>query len=85
MSDFNNINYNDLDQLARQRLVFDTKELSSILKGHLFIERLLERYLKANLPNPEVLFGTGYVFPETENRICDRSNPRKALFCYFRF
>lgn len=64
MGEFQNMNYDELDQLAMQRLVFDTKELSSILKGHLFIERLLERYLKQKLPNPEILFKEQITFSQ---------------------
>ena len=64
MVDFQNMNYDELDQLVMERLVFDTKELSLILKGHLFIERLLERYLRANLPNPGVLFKEQFSFSQ---------------------
>ncbi|MCJ8166495.1 hypothetical protein MKJ04_16745 [Pontibacter sp. E15-1] len=53
---FNNLNYDELDNLAVQNLIFDTKELGSILKAHLFIERLIESLIKEKLENPESLF-----------------------------
>lgn len=64
MTDFQRLSFNDLDQLAVQRMIFDTKELSSILKGHLFIERILERLLKEGLPHPSVLFKSQISFSQ---------------------
>ncbi len=54
--DFNNATFDDLDQYAMEKLVFDTGELSPILKGHLFIERVLETLISNNVPHPETLF-----------------------------
>ncbi|MBN8789779.1 MAG: hypothetical protein J0I84_22085 [Terrimonas sp.] len=67
MTEFENLGFGDIDQLAVQRLIFDTKELSSILKGHLFIERILERLLKETLPNPSVLFKQQITFSQKLN------------------
>ncbi|MBB1434511.1 hypothetical protein H5201_09340 [Pseudoalteromonas sp. SG43-6] len=54
---FNEQSFNDLDNLAVQRLIFeDGDELTSILKGHLFIEKALESAISKNLPNPKVFF-----------------------------
>ncbi len=54
--DFNNASFDDLDQYAMEQLVFDTGELSPILKGHLFIERVLEALISNNVQHPEALF-----------------------------
>jgi hypothetical protein len=53
--DFDNLDFNELDELSVQHMIFETNELSSILKGHLFIETILETLLKRNLKNPEEL------------------------------
>jgi len=42
---FNNLTYDELDQHAMERLVFDDIEISPILKGHIFIEKVLETWL----------------------------------------
>jgi hypothetical protein len=39
-----------------ERLVFDDNEISPILKGHIFIEKILETLLSNNLKNPDALF-----------------------------
>lgn len=53
--DFDNLDFNELDELSVKHMIFETNELSSILKGHLFIETILETLLKRNLKNPEEL------------------------------
>lgn len=53
---FEDLDFNDLDELSVQHLIFDTKELTYILKGHLFIERIIEALIRKNIKNPEVLF-----------------------------
>ena len=56
--DFNSASFDELDQHAVEQLVFETGgELSPILKGHLFIERVLETLISQNIPKPAVLFG----------------------------
>ena len=47
------LNLEDLDELAVRQMVFETNELTPILKGHLFIERVLEILIRRNLTNPE--------------------------------
>ena len=54
--DFNEFSFDDLDQHAMERLVFDDNEISPILKGHIFIEKILETLLSNNLKNPDALF-----------------------------
>lgn len=54
--EFDKASFDDLDQYAMEQLVFDTGELSPILKGHLFIERVLEALISKNLRYPESLF-----------------------------
>lgn len=53
--DYSKATLDDLDEKAMQLLVFDTKELTSILKGHLFIERILDALIDRNLKHPEHL------------------------------
>jgi len=53
--DFSIASFDDLDQHAMEKLVFDSGELSPILKKHLFIERILETLISDNLPHPEIL------------------------------
>ena len=54
--DFNDLSFDDIDQYAMERLVFDDNEISPILKGHLFIEKILETLISNNLSNPDALF-----------------------------
>ncbi len=54
--DFNELTYDDLDELSVKSLIFDTKELGSILKAHLFIERVIDSLIKEKLKNPDSLF-----------------------------
>ena len=53
--DFRTASFDELDQHAMELLVFGTGELSPILKGHLFIERVLETLITQNIPNPASL------------------------------
>lgn len=53
---FNNLSYEELDQHAMEQLVFESNEISSILRGHLFIEKILETLIAAHLPDPDALF-----------------------------
>ena len=53
---FGTASSDELDQHAMEQLVFGTGELSPILKGHLFIERVLETLISNNISNPAVLF-----------------------------
>lgn len=52
----NDLSYDELDQHAMERLVFDEEEISPILKGHIFIEKVLETLISNNLSNPNPLF-----------------------------
>ncbi len=54
--DFNSATFDELDELAMQQLVFDASELSPILKGHLFIERIVETIISNHLKDPKALF-----------------------------
>lgn len=53
--DYSKATLDELDERAMQLLVFDTKELSSVLKGHLFIERILDSLIDSELKHPEYL------------------------------
>jgi len=54
---FNEQSFDYLDNLEVQRLIFEEgDELTSVLKGHLFIEKALEAAIYQNLPNPKALF-----------------------------
>jgi hypothetical protein len=53
---FNELKHDELDNIAVQHLIFDTKELGSILKAHLYIERLIESLIEEKLEKPESFF-----------------------------
>lgn len=54
--DFEEASFNELDQHAMERLVFDTNEISPILNGHLFVERILDTLISRSLTHPDALF-----------------------------
>ena len=53
---FDTLSFNELDDHAMERLIFDEEEISPILKGHIFIEKILETLISSNLPAPKALF-----------------------------
>jgi len=53
--DFRTASVDKLDQHAMELLSFGTGELSPILKGHLFIERVLATLIAQNIPKPASL------------------------------
>ena len=53
---FDDLSSDELDQYVMQRLVFEEEELSPILKGHLFIEKVLETLISRNLVEPKAFF-----------------------------
>ncbi|HFZ1934810.1 hypothetical protein I5N09_19580 [Serratia marcescens] len=53
---FDDLSYRELDHHAMERLVFDEEELSPILKGHIFIEKVLETLISRNLVEPKAFF-----------------------------
>lgn len=52
----NTFSFDELDEHVIQKLVFDEDEMSPILKGHLFIEKILETLISNNLSNPKAFF-----------------------------
>ena len=54
--DFNKLTFDELDQAAMERLVFDDNEISPILKGHLVIEKVLETLISNSLSKPDAFF-----------------------------
>lgn len=53
---FNDLSFDELDEHVIQRLIFDEEEMSPILKGHIFIEKVLETLISSNLSNPNTFF-----------------------------
>jgi hypothetical protein len=53
---YNELTFDELDEMSVQNLVFGTKELSSILKAHLFVERLIDSLIENKLTNPASFF-----------------------------
>ncbi|MDT7226235.1 hypothetical protein [Citrobacter freundii] len=53
---FDDLSSEELDQHVMDRLVFEEEELSPILKGHLFIEKVLETLISRNLVEPKAFF-----------------------------
>ena len=54
--DFNNLSFDELDEHVMEHLIFDDEEMSPILKGHIFIEKILETAISNNLENPFAFF-----------------------------
>lgn len=54
--DFETASHEELDQYGMEMLVFGSPELSSVLRGHLLIERTLEALASQNLVTPKKLF-----------------------------
>lgn len=59
---FNHFSYDELDEYAMERLIFDDEEISPILKGHIFIEKILEELLSKNMHNPSIFFNKSRSF-----------------------
>jgi hypothetical protein len=53
--DYNSASLDELDERAVQQLIFDDKDVFSLLKGHLIIEGILETLIKRNLKYPNHL------------------------------
>lgn len=54
--DYSKTSFEDLDHHAMGQLVFETDELSPILRGHIFIEKILETLISRNLAKPQAFF-----------------------------
>jgi hypothetical protein len=54
--DFSSLSIENLDHLTMSKLVFDDNDISTVLKGHLFIEKILETLISKHLPNPNSFF-----------------------------
>jgi hypothetical protein len=59
---FNDLSFDELDQHAMERLAFAEEEISPILRGHIFIEKVLETLISNNLEKPAALFGRTRTF-----------------------
>ncbi len=59
MVDFETATYDELDEHAMQQLVFDSGAVSSILRGHLFIEGVIGQLIRQALPKPDAIMGRG--------------------------
>ena len=60
--DLNNLSFDELDQHAMENLVFDDEEISPILKGHIFIEKILETLISNHLKKPKAFFNKNRSF-----------------------
>lgn len=54
--DYASASFEELDQHAMEQLIFETDELSPILRGHIFIEKILETLISKILPHPKAFF-----------------------------
>lgn len=57
--DFKGTSYDDLDQQMMEQLVFDDNAISPVLKGHLFVERVLEELIGKKLAHPTAILRRG--------------------------
>lgn len=60
--DYTSASFEELDQHAMEQLIFETNELSPILRGHIFIEKILEALIAKSLPHPKALFSRNRSF-----------------------
>jgi hypothetical protein len=56
---FKGRSYDEVDQEIMEQLVFDDGAISPVLKGHLFVERVLEELLEKKLPHPTAILRRG--------------------------
>jgi hypothetical protein len=57
--DFKGRSYQEVDQQLMEQLVFDDGAISPVLKGHLFIERVLEELIERKLVHPSAILRRG--------------------------
>lgn len=60
--DYSTASFEELDQHAMEKLVFEMDELSPILRGHIFIEKILEAHISKSLHFPKALFSKNRSF-----------------------
>lgn len=54
---FKTATYDELDNYGMGMLVWDTPELSVVLKGHLLIEQVIETLISKKMKYPDRFFG----------------------------
>ncbi|RYC17652.1 hypothetical protein [Ciceribacter ferrooxidans] len=59
MVNFETATYDELDEHAMQQLVMDNSAVSAILRGHLFVEGVIEQLVRRALPKPDAIMGKG--------------------------
>jgi hypothetical protein len=57
--DLNKDSYEKIDQHVMEQLVIDESALATILRGHLFVELVIEELLRRSLPKPDALLKKG--------------------------
>lgn len=69
--DFTTASHEELDQYGMETLVFGAPEISSILRGHLLIERTIETLIAKNLSKPKKFFDNHRVTFEMKVDLAD--------------
>lgn len=69
--DFATASHEELDQYGMEMLVFGSPELTSILRGHLLIERTIEALIAKKLTKPKKLFDNHRVTFEMKVDLAD--------------
>ena len=69
--DFASASHEELDQYGMETLVFGSPEISSILRGHLLIERTIETLIAKRLSKPKKLFDNHRVTFEMKVDLAD--------------
>lgn len=69
--DFATATHDELDRYGMEMLVFGSPEISSILRGHLLIERTIEALIAKNLSKPKKLFDNHRVTFEMKVDLAD--------------
>lgn len=60
--DFENLSYEDLDQHMMEQMVFEEDSLSPVIRGHLFVEKILRILISQNMQNADRFFKSNRSF-----------------------
>lgn len=53
---FEDLSYDDLDQHMMERMVFEDDTISPVIRGHLFVEKILRTLILKNMENGDTFF-----------------------------
>lgn len=59
---FEDLSFDDLDQHIMEQLVFEEDAMSPVIRGHLFVEKILRTLISQNMENAETFFRSNRSF-----------------------